>query len=99
MKRYNRDVLIHTDFCIYGKDLEAFALKPKDGFIDIHIIDRKYQVNESNTLKLQEEEAHISGVTEKFLLEELFRHIIWDSLYGRDDKLWSVDLKLSHEEL
>jgi len=90
MKYKGFEVLTHEELTVYGKQFNAIALKPKDGYIDIHIVSEKYSNDLSNTLTLQEPEENAKDITKHSLIAMIFSHIIWDTLYDRDEELWSV---------
>lgn len=84
--KYGKKVYLEYTHNIYGKYISLIVLKEED-YWNIHIINDSFKDEELNTLDQQIpiDMWKLEEFTEEWVLETIYRHVIWDIGYPNAD--------------
>ena len=86
-KLYNKEVLNSVNVELNGNFVEVYALKG-DKYVSYHVLSAKYQQDELNTLRL-EDESDKADISDIFLTCQGIEFLLWDQFYGKNGKMHS----------
>ena len=79
MTKYGKQVHVDYTLDIYGKEITLLVLKEGD-YWNVHILDERFRDDEMNTLdhQIPTEDWSLDDFTTSWILETIYRHVIWD---------------------